>query len=127
MPVIAIKDGHQREFSCAAWEMMDSNKSGYSLLSQDCGNDSMQNGAHQAPYAYGFSEFRDTSSGDKFYEHLQGTAASTWNITHNLGKYPSVKVVDSGYNEFEGEVHHVNDNQLQVIFNAPFGGRAFLN
>lgn len=126
MPVLAIKDGIQREFSCAAWEMMDSTNSGYSLVYQDCGNESMQNGAHQVPYAYGFSEVQDIR-GDKHYTHNQGTAATTWNVTHNLGKYPSVKIVDSADNEFEGDIHHINENELQIFFNSPFGGKAFIN
>ena len=35
-------------------------------------------------------------SGDKHYLHTQGTAQAVWVVNHNMGKYPSVTVLDSG-------------------------------
>jgi hypothetical protein len=66
-------------------------------------------------------------SGDKTYEHIQTVAASVWNITHNLGKYPSVTIVDSGGNTVEGAVVYVDLNQVTAVFSAPFGGKAECN
>jgi hypothetical protein len=54
-------------------------------------------------------------------------SSSTWNITHNLNKYPSVSIVDASNAEVIGEVEHVNPNSLIVKFSAPFSGKAFLN
>ena len=36
---------------------------------------------------------------DKAYEYTQSTASDTWIINHNLNKYPSITVVDSGGNQ----------------------------
>lgn len=59
--------------------------------------------------------------------HNQSSASAQWTITHNLGKYPSVSVVDSANNEVIGEVEYVTDTQLTIKFSAPFSGKAFLN
>lgn len=67
------------------------------------------------------------SSGDKTYRHVQGSAASVWNVTHNLAKRPSVTVVDSGGSEVEGDIIHISDNQTQLLFSAAFSGEAYFN
>lgn len=59
--------------------------------------------------------------------HNQPSASAQWTITHNLGKYPSVSVVDSANNEVIGEVEYISDNQIVIKFSAPFSGKAFLN
>jgi hypothetical protein len=75
--------------------------------------------------------YRDTLSIQDTYKfshiHTQTVSSSTWNITHNLNKYPSVSVVDSSNEEVIGEVQHINSNSLTVKFSAPFSGKAFLN
>lgn len=67
------------------------------------------------------------ASGDLTYAHTQELAATLWTVTHNLGKYPSVSVVDSGLNEVVGDVQHINVNSLTVEFTAAFSGAAYLN
>ena len=67
------------------------------------------------------------TSGDKHYQHVQSTPSATWSITHNLGKRPSVTVVDSGGNEWITAVEHISDNALVIRFTAPFSGNAYLN
>jgi hypothetical protein len=64
---------------------------------------------------------------DKNYVHNQGLAASVWDIAHNLGKRPSVTVVDSGATLVEGDIHYVDDNTVQLTFSAAFAGAAYLN
>ena len=75
--------------------------------------------------------YRDTLSIQDTYKfshiHNQTVSSSTWNITHNLNKYPSVSVVDSSNEEVIGEVVYINSNSLTVKFSAPFSGKAFLN
>jgi hypothetical protein len=75
--------------------------------------------------------YRDTLSIQETYKfshiHNQTVSSSTWNVTHNLNKYPSVSVVDSSNEEVIGEVQHTNSNSLTVKFSAPFSGKAFLN
>lgn len=67
------------------------------------------------------------SGEDKSYVHVQGIASSVWIIPHNMNKYPSVSVVDSGGSIVEGDVTYNDINNLTITFTAPFGGRAYLN
>jgi hypothetical protein len=75
--------------------------------------------------------YRDTLSIQETFKfshiHNQIVSSSTWSITHNLNKYPSVSIVDSSNAEVIGEVEHTNANSLTVKFSAPFSGKAFLN
>ena len=55
------------------------------------------------------------------------TDVSTLQVTHGLGKYPSVTIVDSAGDECCGEVEYNNNNQVTVSFSASFSGRVFCN
>ena len=61
------------------------------------------------------------------YIHTQSGSASTWTITHNLGYYPAVSIVDSGENLVIGDVTYISTNILSVSFTASFGGKAYLS
>ena len=61
------------------------------------------------------------------YVHTQGTAASSWSITHNLGYYPNVTVVDSTETLVVGDVTYTSANALTVNFNGAFKGKAYLS
>ena len=61
------------------------------------------------------------------YVHTQSGSASTWTITHNLGYYPAVSVVDSGGSLVIGDVTYISTNTLSVSFTASFGGKAYLS
>lgn len=61
------------------------------------------------------------------YVHNQETALIQWTITHNLGKFPSVSVVDSANDEVIGEVTYIDTNSLIIKFTAAFSGKAYLN
>lgn len=67
------------------------------------------------------------AGGDLHYPYNQGVAASVWTITHNLGKRPSVIVIDSSGDEVEGDIDYIDQNSLQLTFSAPFSGTAYLN
>jgi hypothetical protein len=64
---------------------------------------------------------------DKHYEHNQTSASALWNISHNLGKFPSATVVDSGGSVVIGEVEHVTNNTMRISFLGSFSGKAYLN
>lgn len=64
---------------------------------------------------------------DKHYVHKQQASENIWNITHNLDKYPSVTVVDTGFTVVYGEIEYVSKNELRIIFTDPFSGEAYLN
>jgi len=58
--------------------------------------------------------------------HTQGTAGTTWTITHALGGYPSVSVVDSSKTVVFGEVNYASTSQVVVNFTTAFSGFAYL-
>jgi hypothetical protein len=58
--------------------------------------------------------------------HTQGTPATSWTITHALGGYPSVSVVDSAKTVVFGEVTYLSTSQVVVNFSAAFSGYAYL-
>jgi len=66
---------------------------------------------------------------DKTYIHNQGSASTTWNVSHSLGKFPSVTVVDINNVQGYGVVTHTDDNNLTVTFPAgsPAAGKAYCN
>lgn len=64
---------------------------------------------------------------DKTYVHDQTSPSSTWTIDHNMGKYPSVAIVDSGKTVVYGNIQYININSLVITFSLPFGGWAYLN
>lgn len=65
--------------------------------------------------------------GDKHYHHVQPTPSAEWDVTHALGKYPAVTVVNSARDEVVGEVHYVDNNRVILRFTAAFSGQAFFN
>lgn len=61
------------------------------------------------------------------YTHTQNVPSTTWSVTHNLGKRPSVTIVDTGDNVVIGEIQYTNDNSLVLTFSAAFSGKAYFN
>ena len=43
-------------------------------------------------------------------------------INHNLNKKPSVTIIDTNNSEFEGDVEHINNNQLILRFDFSMSG-----
>jgi hypothetical protein len=64
---------------------------------------------------------------DKHYSHNQSSPSATWTITHNLGKVPSVTIIDSSNRVVFGEVEVINSNEIVLYFNGAFSGKAYLN
>ena len=65
---------------------------------------------------------------DLHYTHLQSVASDAWEIEHNLGKKPSITVVDSADTVIKpNEVIYNSNNKLTIYFLAKFAGKAYLN
>jgi len=64
---------------------------------------------------------------DKNYIHYQISTSNTWIVVHNLKKYPSVSVVDSGNNLVIGDCIYNSIDQLTITFTASFSGKAYIN
>ena len=67
-----------------------------------------------------------TLGNDLNYTHIQSSNAS-WVIAHNLGKIPSVTVIDGSGNQVHGDITYTDLNNLTITFNTAFAGTAYLN
>jgi len=70
--------------------------------------------------------------GDITFIHNQNTTSDTWVITHNLNRFPSVTVIDSGDSIVQGAVVYNSNKQLTITFFSggsalAFQGKAYLN
>jgi hypothetical protein len=63
---------------------------------------------------------------DKYYRQDFGVS-TTVTVNHNLGKRPSITVVDSAGDEVECTVQHVNDNECILSLAGGFSGSVFCN
>jgi hypothetical protein len=61
------------------------------------------------------------------YVFDQGSPATVWTIGHNLGKFPSVTVLDTAGDTVEGVIAYPDTNTVLLTFSNPFAGVAFLN
>lgn len=64
---------------------------------------------------------------DKEYIFEQTSPTDTWNVEHNLNKYPSVTITDESGNVVYGDVKYLDKNNIVVKFSVPFRGKAFFN
>ena len=69
----------------------------------------------------------DDSPQSATFIFTQGVAATTWNITHNLGKFPSITVIDTGNTVVVGEYNYTSNTNVILTFSAGFAGKAYLN
>lgn len=68
-----------------------------------------------------------TKGADKNYIHKQQVASSLWTVVHNLGKFPSITVVDSAGTVVTGEIVLQTTEQAVISFNGAFSGKAYCN
>lgn len=62
------------------------------------------------------------------YIFEQGISSATWEIQHNLDRYPTITVVDSANNIIEiFDAQYIDKNNVVIRFNAAFTGKAYLN
>ena len=85
------------------------------------------NGNFDVDKFYDFAVFTLSSQGAPTFEFTQAAAATTWNIQHNLGKFPSVSVINNNNIVINGEVTYIDNNNVQLNFSAGFSGKAYLN
>jgi len=85
------------------------------------------NGSLTNDYYYDIFNFTLASASDKTFVFEQGVSASQWDIQHNMGKFPSVSVVDTANEVYWGNVTYIDSNNLKINFSASFSGKAYLN
>lgn len=87
----------------------------------------VNNGSFIRDKYYGIGLFPTAT--DKFYTHDDNvsTAATTWNISHGLNKFPSVTVVTNAGQKVMGDISYTDANNLTVTFSGATAGKAYLN
>ena len=66
-------------------------------------------------------------SGNAAYHHTQVTSSTMWEITHNLGFFPSVTTQDEYGYDIVGAISYVDEDTVQVIFASAVAGDAYLS
>lgn len=64
---------------------------------------------------------------DARHEFTQSSPDTVWSITHNLGKKPSITIMDDSGNMLIPDITYVDDNTVRLTFNTPMSGVAYLN
>lgn len=86
------------------------------------------NGVFAIDGYYIFSEFQNPStSGDSSFTYTQAVPETTWNIQHDLGKFPSITVIDTANTVVTGQYTYIDNNNVTLTFSAGFAGKAYLN
>ena len=65
--------------------------------------------------------------GDLNSTFTQAVASATWNVVHNLGKNPSVSIVDNNDQEVYAQVDYIDTNSLTITFSSAQAGKAYMN
>ena len=64
---------------------------------------------------------------DANYVHDHPVPSATWDITHNLNKYPSITIVDTSDTSLEGKIEYLDLDTVRLTFNSAFAGKAVFN
>ena len=122
--VIIVDTANQNNFGVytAGTPIQDGSTDFYdiSLSSVQNSNGSLTNEKFYSMIAYG-------GGADKAYTHEQNSGATIWSVAHNLGKRPSVTVVDVNNVQGYGIVTHTNANNLTITFPGSTTGKAYCN
>lgn len=65
--------------------------------------------------------------GGSTYTHTQAIPLATWTAAHNLGRFPSVSVVDTLGSQVFGDVAWVDENIVQITHGSAIAGKAYFN
>jgi hypothetical protein len=84
-------------------------------------------GVIKALHYYGVQVDIDGVETDKNFVFNQPVAASTWNITHNLNKFPSATMVLSTGQKGYGDIVYIDENNLTITFASAESGKAYMN
>jgi len=85
------------------------------------------NGNFDVDKFYDFAVFTLSSAGAPTFIFTQNVPSTTWNIQHNLGKFPSITVIDTGDTVVTGEYNYTSNTNVTLTFSAAFAGKAYLN
>mgnify|MGYP003644570684 FL=1 len=83
-------------------------------------------GAIQSKHIYGIN-IDPSDNDDKTFIYEQVTPATTWNVPHNLAKFPAITVIDTANTVVTGQYTYIDNNNVTLTFSAAFAGKAYLN
>lgn len=101
------------------------NEEEIAVHTQEIGSNSQQITTNTEKIAELEAEIKEGA--DKNYIHKQQSASDTWTVVHNLGKFPSITVVDSAGTVVTGEIILQTTEQAVISFNGAFSGKAYCN
>lgn len=61
------------------------------------------------------------------YTWTQSISLAVWTVPHNLGRFPSVTVVDNLNNKIEPDIQYLDNNNIQITHGVALVGKAYLN
>ena len=67
------------------------------------------------------------NAGDKTFIFTQTAPSTEWTVQHDLEKFPSITVVDTGKTVVVGDYTYVDNNNVILSFSAAFAGKAYFN
>lgn len=67
------------------------------------------------------------SAADANHIHEQVVASAVWTITHALGAYPNVTVIDHLGDLCIGQLEYVDDQTMRITFSAALSGFAYIS
>ena len=80
---------------------------------------------------YDFAVFTLSSQGAPTFIFTQVVPSTAWGtngiVTHNLGKFPSITVIDTANTVVTGQYTYIDNNNVTLTFSAGFAGKAYLN
>lgn len=65
-------------------------------------------------------------NGSAGFTFIQSLASDVWYINHRLNRRPTVFVMDGNYEEIEGLIRNIDNNNTNIYFNTPVSGSAYL-
>jgi hypothetical protein len=60
------------------------------------------------------------------YVHIQNSISSQWEISHNLGFFPNITILDNANRVIEADIQYVNINNAKIVMNVGISGTAYL-
>lgn len=85
------------------------------------------NGSIEEDKFYFLSVIQLDVAADKSYVHNQSIASATWNVQHNLNKFPSATMVLSTGQKGYGDITYIDENNLTITFASGESGKAYIN
>ena len=85
------------------------------------------NSSISVDHYYDIVNFTFGSESDKTFVFVQTVPNTVWDVQHDLNKFPSITVIDTGGTVVIGQYTYIDNNNITLEFSAGFAGKAYLN